>query len=210
MKYGCKIIFATRSKFEVGYTYELNEIADLDSLVSLAAYFYTDTKNLRQIVESIIETVHRHTLLVELSARLLQTGILEPSEVLSKLSESTAAPEASDRISITKDGHTKKATYHNHIKTLFSLFALSEEMQAVMRFATFNPANGIRGRLFAKLISLENMDTINDLVELGFISNPEMDKITLYPLVQEVIISDLSPDTENCQTLLDNIHRTCL
>ena len=210
MKYNCKIIFTTRSRFEVGYTYELNEISDLENLVSLSAYFYTDTQNQRQIVESIIETVHRHTLLVELSARLLQTGILEPSEVLSKLSESTAAPEASDKISITKDGHTKKATYHNHIKTLFSLFALSDEMQAVMRYATFIPATGIRGRLFAKLISLKNMDTINDLTELGFISNPEMDKIVLYPLVQEIILSDLCPDTENCRPLLDNIHRTCL
>lgn len=210
MKYSCKVLFTTRSKFEVGYTYELNEIANLESLVSLAAYFYTDTQNQRPTVECIIETVHRHTLLVELSARLLQTGILEPNEVLSKLSESTAAPEASDKISITKDGHTKKATYHNHIKTLFSLFALSEEMQAVMRFATFIPANGIRARLFAKLISLENMDTINDLTEFGFIQNPEMDRIALHPLVQEIIISDLTPDTENCRPLLDNIHRICL
>ena len=210
MKYNCKVLFTTRSHFEVGYTYELNEISDLESLVSLAAYFYTDTPHQRQIVENIIETVHRHTLAVEMSARLLQTGILEPTEILAKLSESTAAPEASDKISINKDGHTKKATYHNHIKTLFSLFALSDEMQSVMRYATFIPANGIRARLFAKLIRLENMDAINDLTELGFIQNPEMDKIALHPLVQETVISDLSPDTENCRLLLDNIHRTCL
>ena len=210
MKYNCKILFTTRSHFEFGYTYELNEIADLERLVSLAAYFYTDTLNQLSTVESIIETVHRHTLLVELSARLLQTGILEPNAILARLSESTAAPESSDKISITKDGHTKKATYHNHIKTLFSLFALSDEMQLVMRFATFIPTDGIRARLFANLISFENMDTINELTELGFIQNPEMDTITLHPLVQETIISDLCPDTENCRPLLDNIHRICL
>lgn len=210
MKYGCKIIFTTRSKFEVGYTYELNEITDLEKLVSLTAYFYTNTQNQRPTVESIIETIHRHTLSVELSARLLQTGILEPSEILDKLIESTAAPESSDKISITKDGHTKKATYHNHIKTLFSLFALSEEMQKVMRYSAFIPASGIRARLFAKLISLENMNAINDLNELGFIQNPEMDKITLHPLVQEIIVADLNPDTENCRPLLDCIHHICL
>lgn len=210
MKYNCKVLFTTRSKFELGYTYELNEITDLESLVSLTAFFYTDTQNQRPTVESIIETVHRHTLSVELSARLLQTGILEPSAILAKLQESTAAPESSDKISITKDGHTKKATYHNHIKTLFSLFALNEEMQAVMRYAAFIPASGIRARLFAKLISLENMDAVNDLTELGFIQNPEMDKITLHPLAQETIVADLRPDTENCRTLLDNIHRICL
>ena len=210
MKYDCKIIFTTRSKFELGYTYELNEITDLEGLVSLTAYFYTDTQNQRPTVESIIETVRRHTLSVEMSARLLQTGILEPSEVLAKLQESTAAPESSDKISITKDGHTKNATYHNHIKTLFSLFALSWEMQSVLRYTAFIPTNGIRARLFAKLIGLENMDNINDLTELGFIQNPEMDKITLHPLVQETIVADLRPDTENCRTLLNNIHRICL
>lgn len=210
MKYGCKIIFTTRSKFELGYTYELKEISDLESLVSLTAYFYTDTQNQQSTVESIIETVSRHTLSVEMSARLLQTGILEPSEVLVKLQESAAAPESSDKISITKDGHTKKATYHNHIKTLFSLFALSWEMQSVLRYTAFIPTNGIRARLFAKLIGLENMDTINDLTELGFIQNPEMDKITLHPLVQEIIVADMNPDTENCRPLLDSIHHICL
>ena len=210
MKYDCKVLFTTRSKFELGYTYELNEITDLESLVSLTAYFYTNTQNQRPTVESIIETIHRHTLSVEMSARLLQTGILEPSEVLAKLQESTAAPDASDKISITKDGHTKKATYHNHIKTLFSVFAQSDEMQAVMRYAAFIPASGIRARLFAKLIDLENMDAVNGLTELGFIQNPEMDKITLHPLVQETIVADLRPDTDNCRPLLDSIHRICL
>ena len=210
MKYNCNVLFTTRSKFELGYTYELNEITDLESLISLTAFFYTDTQNQQSTVESIIETVRRHTLSVEMSARLLQTGILEPSKVLVKLQESAAAPESCDKISITKDGHTKKATYHNHIKTLFSLFALTEEMQTVLRYATFIPASGIRARLFAKLIGLENMDTINDLTELGFIQNPEMDKITLHPLVQETIVADLHPDTENCRPLLDNIHRISL
>ncbi len=210
MKYGCKVIFTTRSHFESGYTYELSEISDIDSLVSLAGQFYTETQTNRQIVESIIETVHRHTLSVELAARLLQTGILEPNEVLSKLSESTAAPEANDKITINKDGHTKKATYHAHIQTLFSLFALNEKMQAVMRSAAFIPTAGIRARLFAKLLGLETMDTINDLIEIGFIQNLETDKITLHPLVQEIVIFDLNPDTENCRPLLDSIHRICL
>ena len=210
MKYGCKVIFTTRSHFETGYTFDLSEISDVESLVSLARHFYTDIESHRATVESIIETVHRHTLSVELAARLLQTGILEPSEVLSKLTESTAAPEANDKITINKDGHTKKATYHAHIQTLFSLFALNEEMQAVMRSAAFLPTAGIRARLFAKLISLEIMDTVNELMEIGFIQNPEMDKIVLYPLVREIILSDLCPDTENCRPLLDNIHRICL
>lgn len=210
MKYGCKVIFTTRSHFEIGYTYELSEISDIESLVSLAAYFYTETQTNRVIVENIIETVHRHTLSVELAARLLQTGILEPNDILAKLSESTAAPKANDKITINKDGHTKKATFHAHIQTLFTLFTLNENMQSVMRSAAFLPTAGIRARFFAKMLGLDTMDTINDLIEIGFIQNLETDKITLHPLVQEIVISDLAPDTDNCRPLLDSIHRICI
>ena len=65
---------------------------------------------------------------------------------------------------------------------------------------------------FRYLAVFDNHDviSINDLIELGFIQNPEMDKIALHPLVQEIIISDMNPDSENCRPLLDNIHRICL
>lgn len=210
MKYGCKIIFTTRSRFEIGFTYELGEITDLKSLVDLSAYFYSAAQENRPTVESIIETVHRHTQSVELSARLLQTGILEPAEVLEKLRESTAAPDAPDKISVIKYGHSKKATYRDHIRTLFSPFALTDDVRAVLRYAAFIPAGGMRSRLFARLPGLETTDTVNNLIELGLLQNPGMDIITLHPLVQEIIIADFAPDTENCRPLLDNIHRICL
>ena len=51
------------------------------ALFELAGHYYTDACDYKTVMEQIIETVHFHTLAVELSARLLQTGILEPEEV---------------------------------------------------------------------------------------------------------------------------------
>lgn len=209
MKYNCKIVFTTRCRFEIGQTYELREISDIDTLLNLSAKLYSETEPNRETVTQIIETVHRHTFAVELAARLLQSGISEPSEVLRKLSECNVAPKSDDKIKITKDGKSAKATFYSHIRALFSLYLLSKEMQAVMRCMTFAPTYGIRGRLLAKWANLPNMNSINDLIELGFIQELEFENISLHPIVQEITLADLKPSIVNCRDLISSISSLC-
>lgn len=210
MKYNCRIIFTTRSRFEIGYTYELNEISEINILTELTGKFYFEAETNRNTVINIIETIHRHTLSVEMSARLLQKGLLEPNEVLHKLSECHVNPDTSDKISIIKDGTNIKATYYCHIQALFSLFLLDENMQLIMRCMAFIPLDGIRARLFAKWLALPDLNSVNDLIELGFIQNNEADKISLHPLVQEIAVADLKPSYLNCQPFIDSLHHICL
>ena len=210
MKYNCRVIFTTRSHVEIGHTFELKEITDMETLLSLSGKFYSDTDNERETVTNIIETVHKHTLSVELSARLLQKGMLEPDEVLKKLSACTVNPETTDKISVTKDGISNKATYYNHIQTLFSLYLLGEEMQSVMRCMTFIPIDGVRSKLFARWLGLSDMNVVNDLIELGFIKNNTADKVSLHPMVQEIAIADLKSSVTNCSIFINNLHFLCL
>lgn len=77
LKYRCRILFTTRSRFDNYASFNLGEISDPDALLSLMGYFYSDAKRKQSILKQIIQTVHSHTLAVELSARLLETGILE-------------------------------------------------------------------------------------------------------------------------------------
>lgn len=210
MKYNCRVIFTTRSSFEIGTAFELTEISDIDTLVGLARKFYSDLNCNRETVEKIIEAVHCHTLAVEMSARLLQKGMLEPDELLSALLNSSANPDSIDKIGINKDGINTKATYYNHIRTLFSLYLLDEDKQSIMRCMVFVPQTGIRARMFAKWLGLNAMDDINELVELGFITNPEMDKISLLPMVGDVAVEDLCPSVTNCNTLLKSIYSICI
>lgn len=210
MKYNCRVIFTTRSAFEVGTAFELTEISDIDTLVSLAGKFYSDLDSNRETVVRIIKAVHCHTLAVEMSARLLQKGMLEPDELLTALENSSVNPDTADKIGINKDGINTKATYYNHIRTLFSLYLLDEDKQSIMRCMVFVPQTSIRGRMFAKWLELNTMDDINELTELGFIANPEMDKISLLPMVRDIAIEDLSPSVTSCITLLNSIQQICL
>ncbi len=210
MKYNCRIIFTTRSKFETGTEFELNEISDIDKLIEISEYFYSDTKANKETIIKIIETVHRHTLSVEMSARLLQKGILEPNEVLQRLSECNVNPDTTDKFDVTKDGISSKATYYNHIHTLFSLYTLDENMQNIMRCMTFISSDGIRARMFAKWLNLDNLNDINELIELGYIHNSTGDTISLHLMLHEITIADLKPSVSNCIGFLNSIEQICL
>ena len=209
MKYKCKVIFTTRSNFDCGYTYSLNEISDIDGLFELFGKLYSEADKNRDTVINIIESVNRHTLSVELAARLLEKGLLAPDEVLQKLTECSVDPETSDRINIHKDGKGVKATFYEHIRTLFSLFKLSEDYQFILRCLTFVPVEGVYSKLFANWLALPDMNGINDLIELGFIKE-NAPFISLHQIVREIAVADLKPSVTNCADCLKELQDICL
>ncbi len=210
MKYRCKIIFTTRSRFDNYMCYDLKEISDIDILVNFVEYFYKKISENTDIVKQIIEEVHRHTFSVELAARLLASGISEPEELLKKLKETKSVLKTNDKINITKDGINSKATYYDHIHTLLSMSSLSEEAKNIMRNMTLIPYEGINLRLFAQWTALKNLNTVNDLIEYGFIQADDYRNIMLYPLIQEIAIDDTKPSITNCDIMIENIRNLCL
>ena len=210
MKYRCRILFTTRSRFNNYTSITLEEIVDTEALVGLMGCFYSDAEKYRSILEQIIQIVHSHTLAVEMSARLLEIGILEPILLLNKLKEEKVGLDATDTIGITKDGKSQKATYYHHIRTLFSLYRLSDTETEVMRSLSLLPVTGISGRLFAHWLKLRDMNTVNDLIEKGFVQAMEGHVVALHPLIQEVAIEEIKPSVNSCRTLLDSLQQICL
>ena len=204
------MLFTTRSRFDNYDSMEVTEIADKQSLLSLAGCFFSDAPKYQSVLEQIIDTVHSHTLAVELAARLLETGILEPLDLLEKLKEEKTSLDADDKIGITKDGQSRKATYYDHIHTLFSLYQLVGDERDIMRSMAFIPTTGISSRVFAGWLMLRNMNTINDLVEKGFIQTKSCHAIALHPMIQEVAITETKPSVQNCHTLLNSLQEICL
>ena len=72
-------------------------------------------KRIARFLEQIIQTVHSHTLAVEMSARLLESGIMEPLLLLKKLKEEKVALDATDTIRYLQRRQSRKATYYDHI-----------------------------------------------------------------------------------------------
>ena len=210
LKYRCRILFTTRSKFDGHCILQLKEIRDPASLFQLAAAFYSEAEVHQTLVEEIIEIVHRHTFAVELAAKLLENGILPPEHLLEKLREEKASLENEDKISAIKDGQNSKATYYNHIHTLFSLYSISVKQQEIMRNLCFLPPAGISARIFADWLGLTDLNAINDLVETGFVQATTRHTISLHPMIQEIALSETKPSVTGCHTLLNSLQKICL
>ena len=210
LKYRCRILFTTRSKFNGHCILQLKEIRDPASLFQLAAAFYSEAEVHQTLVEEIIEIVHRHTFAVELAAKLLENGILPPEHLLEKLREEKASLENEDKIIAIKDGQNSKATYYNHIHTLFSLYSISVKQQEIMRNLCFLPPAGISARIFADWLGLTDLNAINDLVETGFVQATTRHTISLHPMIQEIALSETKPSVTGCHTLLNSLQKICL
>ena len=79
-----------------------------------------------------------------------------------------------------------------------------------MRSISLLPVTGISGRLFANWMKLRDMNTVNDLIEKGFVQAMEGHTIALHPMVQEVAVEELKPSVTSCRTLLDSLQQICL
>ena len=210
MGYSCRIVFTTRCRFDNHFAMTLTEFDETDDLISMMGYFYSDADKNRQCLERIILAVHRHTFAVELSARLLEIGILEPDELLNKLTEEKAALDSADKIGITKDGRSYRETYYTHIHTLFSLYRLLGAETDIMRYLTLSPVTGLHAKLFARWLKLGDMNTVNYLIENGLVQTEYGRIIKLHPMIKEVALDEMKPDVDNCRTLLDSIQGICL
>ena len=210
LKYRCRILFTTRSKFDSYCTLHLKEIKESSSLFQLVSSFYSEAEEHRSLVEEIIETVHRHTFAVELAAKLLENGILAPHQLLIKLQEEKASLHNEDKIKVMKDGQSSNATYYNHIHTLFSLYSLSRKQQDIMCNMCFMPSSGISARIFSKWLELSTLNDVNDLIETGFVQSSLRHTISLHPMIQEIAVSETAPSVTNCHTLLDSLQKICL
>lgn len=78
INYGCKMIFTTRSNIDCGYIFSLDVIKNSEDLYQLVSKFYSYAKENKAVINALIETVHHHTLSVEMTAKLLEKGLHTP------------------------------------------------------------------------------------------------------------------------------------
>ncbi len=203
INYGCKMIFTTRSNIDCGYIFNLDAIANPEDLYQLVSKYYSYAKENKAVINELIETVHHHTLSIEMTAKLLEKGLHTPEEILEHLRQNSADPESTDKIKISKDGINAKETYYSHIRSLFSLYLLDESYQNIMRNLII--FDEVRIRYFAKMLELDDTNGINELCELGFIENIHADIITLHPMIRDIVLLDLKPTFDNCDVLITNL-----
>ena len=209
MKYRCRVLFTTRSRYENQPSMELFEMHS-DTLCELMIRLFPKGEKRIELLQRIITLLHRHTFAVELAARLLAKGIHSPGGLLSKLEKEKASMDASDLIGTMKDGYSKRATYYDHIHSLFALSKLSKRKREALRDLTMIPEKGISCRAFSHWIGHRNMNELNDLITLGLLQPKNHMEILIHPMIREVCAVELKPSVKKCSMLLQSLETISL
>ena len=88
---------------------------------------------------------------------------------------------------------------------------LSNQQLDILRNLSLLPVAGILKNSFKNWMRLDNLADVNHLIKYGFINeDTDNKKISLHPLLQEVIAIETIPTVTACRTLLNSLHLVCL
>lgn len=208
---GCKILITTRRQ-EWNYPIQyINIFTEKENLITLFQN-YCDVKIEADLkaVQEIIEYVGGHTLTIELIARQTKAGFLTPEEMLVKLKEYGISESGKEKVLFEKDNVANRRTAFDHICAIFDITELSKKEKNVLSNMAMISANGIEGRVFGKWCGLTDFNTVDMLFDKGWLKR-EYDKISIHPLVAEVVVSRyLKNNPDCCDILCINVMKVML
>lgn len=202
-----RLLLTTRSE-QIGQM-EVRSL-DLQALRAIMRKFYPAED---QTLDPLIEAVGRHTLTVEIMARMLKADRqLTPQQLLARLHQTGALNRPDDiPVATQKDrslpGAGEKKRIYEHLRILFDCTGLSDQEKMLLRHAFLIPDQGMDSALFCACEERAAAAALDHLIELGWVQETQAEErvLTLHPLVQEVIWEELKPAPENCEGFLQTL-----
>lgn len=211
IKLNCKILVTSRCNIS---QYETIKISEMDADTELIELFYKhcpSAKSSQDVVKEIIQTVGCHTLTVCLSALSLTASGMEPEELLAELKTCGLNITSGEDVELYKDDDFTDGLMIEHLSKFLQLGKLSNQQLDILRNLSLLPVSGVIKNSFKNWMKLDNLTDVNHLIKYGFINeDTDNKKISLHPLLQEVIAIETMPTVTACSTLLDNLHLICL
>ncbi len=194
--------------------YPIMELKELDTDTELPELFYRlcpSAKKYALATKQIIQTVHSHTLTVVLSALSLSANGMEAEELLYELQTCGLSISSGEAVELYKDRDYTDGLMAEHLRKLLQLGKLSDPCLDVLRNLSLLSASGVLKNAFKNWLKLPSLNDVNYLAKYGFIHDDrENRKISLHPLIREIVALETLPSVSNCHTLLDSLHCICL
>ncbi len=191
--------------------YPIMELKKLDTATELPELLYRlclSAKKDTLAAKQIIHTVHSHTLTVVLS---LSASGMEAEELLYELQTCGLSISFGEAVDLSKDGDYTDGLMAEHLKKLLQLGKLSDPCLDILRNLSLLSASGVLKNAFRNWLKLPSLNDVNYLAKYGFIHDDrENRKISLHPLIREIVALETLPSVSNCHTLLDSLHCICL
>ena len=206
-----ELLVTTRCEIKQYASIKIKEIASEKDLLQLFASHCPYSDDDTETVKQIIREVHSHTLTVVLSALSLAAGGLEPDELLHELKLCGLNITDSEDVELYKDGDYHDGLMIEHLRILMQISRLNASQSDILKDLSILPISGVYKNYFRNWLQLVSLHDINYLARYGFITDDiENKKISLHPLIQEIIYEELKPCISNCQTLVNSLHTISL
>lgn len=201
------VIFTTRNAHPGFTTLKVEAIRDKAVLMEIFEQNYGMEldESERESVEEIFELVEYHTYAVELIAKQMEASFLSAGEMLDMLRRGGMETSGQEMIS----GRSDYKSAFGHICSVFNTGCLSAEEQRLMRYMALMGTRGVPGARFREWAELTSMDDVNALMRKSWIRREAGGRISLHPLVREVVWSVLEPGLENCMPFLKKVGHFC-
>lgn len=192
-----RIILTTRSKIEEFHSIYVegpttDYCCDLYKIkAEKSASILSDEEN--SCIRKIIKLADCHTLTIELIAKTqLNSGISE-KEMLDRLKQSGFSLTG---ISDTIENNGESKILIEHLSKLFDISDIEndESKIRIMRyFSLLEPHTAIRANTVKKWFWLDNLNDVNALIKLGWLSRSE-NNYTIHPVISDVVRHKYPPD----------------
>lgn len=211
----CQLLINTRCSYDqmqLSTCQAYMEVKALDarSLMKLFSYYYPEAKDQHELVEALIEAVFSNTLLVKLTAKLLQDSFLSPEEVLEALKEDLTLSGIQDNITCEIDGALYSQTMSCHLDTMLKLFGITDSQMQILQYMSLMPLSGVSRNTFRIAAGLQNANDLQQLIYKGFLQRSRANRISMHPLLRDVILHKTKPNYVNSYPLLQNLDQICI
>ena len=208
-KLGCKLLITTRMDMSDFNFPQLvvEPLSDKKNIDIIFKRYYTKDLDESEViyVDEIIEYIDRHTMTIELLAKQMMAGRIKPDTLLSNLKETGLKESGKENISVQKDDCYLKANAFEHIRLIFDLSGLNEDEIEIMAYLSLIPYTGILTEHFKDWCELDTYDTINSLVQQGWVRRDKVkDLISLHPVISDIVVLYNSISMEEHIPFLDN------
>ena len=203
----CRLIFTTRNAHPGYASIKVEAITDPTVLLGIFEQNYGDSvaEEDKPYIEEIFRQIEYHTYTIELIAKQMEASFLSAEEMLQLLKKG----ELQSSLSETVAGRRHRKTAFGHICSVFNTSSLSDEEKQLMMYLSLMGTQGVLASRFREWAELTDFETVNGLIRKSWVRKEKGQRISLHPLVKEVVQDTLHPDVENCSRFLEKITDFC-
>ena len=198
-----RVILTTRNEHRGYPSIKIGPIQEQETLHKIFEQNYGGSfdDEEKEWIEKLFEMVENHTYMIELLAKQMDASFLSAEEMYRLLNEGNLEEYAKEHI----EGRSSQKSVFEHLQSLFNISVLSDEERYVLQVLSLMGTEGVLAKRFREWAEMKDMSLINSLIHRSWVRKESGQRLSLHPLVSEVIRKYSPPTTDSFFTCLKNM-----